>query len=893
MNSQSLKLHQTLHGYMRGHELLSSSTELLAIDLDRLVQLSDLSGYPVASSFAPYLTCYPLPSQEYYAFACTWLDGDAPRDGCVLTHTILIPMNVWENAEVSALRVNELFRRPNRLEFKDYSFAIEVPEEFSQLRKEEKPDIHRVVANYFVNGQPLVVLDIDSYVGNKILPSFLDLLWPSLRARFTGCTYALQPRQIAKRQFDLQFAPAEALSKYSRIPDSQLIRRLEEPLKKEDPRVDRLLEIINLEWTGKGTLTGFFGSDVWSELPADPTALYRLVILDDLNKRSEQTPSSSIAALDVLGGIFPNSHIAVHAKEQALATAIKRAMSQPLSSKLEYLAAIALRCSKSSFGKHRKLRRDLVKEISRLSVDDPESALEAMSRSKGRNAPLFSGIGKAVPAWSVYNHQLLGAFGDRCPAQMESLLRYAPEVALAHLMAMAGSNQDEERGVKNILNWYDWSRSYVRSLIAKAITETELFSRDEALVDIVIEHAGVKQLPSIYSAILVDPHKVWRSARSLESLVHKFPAESRGAILEVGIKTDLAADLLVATLSSSSSGFNIIESLRSLSVTGYAKAAAAFVRHYLDIHESSIEIENKSEDWLQLWLDGETAPSKPIISASRILLQRFDNSSIALRLNPKKSYYFESDESFAGILGDAVLKSMVHAYLSNEMSEATLSSWLRNVLISKRVQRSEDLGLSLIQDGNMPYSYGAMLWRYVRVVNEETTVSPRKLESICTWLFACCKSTWNQEMTNEWRRILEHVQETSRQVCRIEVDALNTALDNPNLPLLEIVAQTFPRVYRATAPKASQTLFEIMWAGAFDLGVGLRKRLLTAFRTSDWPPAKLGDIALEAGIAEEIFRELHAIDSRYCNFLASELRLAWKEHPNLHKIWKLLEKLNR
>jgi hypothetical protein len=893
MNQRSLILHQTLHGYMRGHELLSSSTDLNTADLDRMVQLSDLSGYPVASSFPPYLTCYSLPSLEYYAFACTWLDNDAPRDGCVLTHTILIPMKEWKNADISAQKIYELFRQPNRLNFSEYSFEIDVLRESDELRRERKPDICRVVSNYFVNGEPLVVLNLDSSVGNKILPAFLDLLWPSLRGQFTGCTYSLQPRQIERRQFDIQFAPADALSKFSRIPESQLIRRLDEPSKKEDARVDRLVELVNREWTGEGSLNEFFGDDLWRELPANPTALYKLVIFDDLNKRSEETPSSSIAALDVLGGVFPDSNAAIDAKERALRRAIEHAILQPLSNKLEYFASIALRCSKSSFGKLRKLRRDLVDEISRLSIDAPASALEAMSRSKGRNAPLFTGIGKAVPAWSVHYHELLGEFGDYYPAQIESLLRYAPEVAPAHLKAMAGSRGGIERGIINVLNWYGKSRAYVRSLIGKRITETEIFTYHEALVDIAVEHAGAKQLHLIYSAFLIDPHKVCQFDHALQWLVNKFPVESRRSILEIGIQTDLAADLFVATLADSSDGFQIIESLYSQSVIGFVKASAAFVRHSPSSRVAGLAFAGKSESWLQLWLDGDVPPSKPMISASRILLDQFDNLDISLRLSPKKRYHFEADESFAEIFGDAILRSIVHTYLINNMSEDTLIDWLRNVLISQRIQKSEYFGLNETQTKNISYSNGTKLWKYVRLIGEEVEVSQRKLEWMCTGLFESYKSTWNQQMTDEWRQILQIVQKPSRPLSRIEAAALNIALENPNLPLVEIVDQTFVRVYRATAPRASQTFFEIMWTNAFESGVGLRKRLLTAFRESDWPPEKLGDIALDAGIAEEIFRDLHSIDSAYFNFVYKELTHAWANQPKLHKILKVFEKINR
>ena len=43
----------------------------------------------------PYLTVYPLPSRQFFALARTWLDDEAPRSGCVLTHTLLIPLEDW------------------------------------------------------------------------------------------------------------------------------------------------------------------------------------------------------------------------------------------------------------------------------------------------------------------------------------------------------------------------------------------------------------------------------------------------------------------------------------------------------------------------------------------------------------------------------------------------------------------------------------------------------------------------------------------------------------------------------------------------------------------------------------------------------------------------------
>ncbi|TIP45708.1 MAG: hypothetical protein E5X69_14720, partial [Mesorhizobium sp.] len=61
---------QQLHGYRNGHELLSGTIRLPARDQDLVDRLSDIAG-PIGpgEKFAPYLTCYPLPSGSHYIVA--------------------------------------------------------------------------------------------------------------------------------------------------------------------------------------------------------------------------------------------------------------------------------------------------------------------------------------------------------------------------------------------------------------------------------------------------------------------------------------------------------------------------------------------------------------------------------------------------------------------------------------------------------------------------------------------------------------------------------------------------------------------------------------------------------------------------------------------------------
>ena len=116
-----LDVHQLVHGYDHGHSLLAASTTLAREDLDLVGRLSDLSGtLGTDLEVAPYLTLYPLPSQKFFAVARTWLDDSAPRSGCVLTHTILVPFSVWATEE-SPSRFSAVLRRPTRERLADFS----------------------------------------------------------------------------------------------------------------------------------------------------------------------------------------------------------------------------------------------------------------------------------------------------------------------------------------------------------------------------------------------------------------------------------------------------------------------------------------------------------------------------------------------------------------------------------------------------------------------------------------------------------------------------------------------------------------------------------------------------------------------------------------------------
>jgi hypothetical protein len=203
-------VHQQKHGYRNGHQLLESTVRLERSDQDTIDRLSDLSGQIRPSEvIPPYLTIYPIPSRAYHVVARTWPDLAAPRAGCVLTKSLLIPRELWnENADLQELL--------GRLETPDIDDLGPISDEgvARPLPPSSDPRIPELVEALFLEvRKPIVVFEAGD--AELLATRLVTAFWPAFRNEFSVCTYALGPRKIGGRDFDLVFAPKSARSKFS------------------------------------------------------------------------------------------------------------------------------------------------------------------------------------------------------------------------------------------------------------------------------------------------------------------------------------------------------------------------------------------------------------------------------------------------------------------------------------------------------------------------------------------------------------------------------------------------------------------------------------------------------------------------------------------------------
>lgn len=119
-----MSIHQMLHGYSQGHNLIQGSIMLSSSeDMDCIATLSDWSEYANTQDEADYITIYPLKNSEYYVIAKTWYANEMKRPGCVWTHSLLI--SYQQLSQIVDFRVFiDIFVRPQNCNFEFYATPL-------------------------------------------------------------------------------------------------------------------------------------------------------------------------------------------------------------------------------------------------------------------------------------------------------------------------------------------------------------------------------------------------------------------------------------------------------------------------------------------------------------------------------------------------------------------------------------------------------------------------------------------------------------------------------------------------------------------------------------------------------------------------------------------------
>lgn len=369
---------QQLHGYRQGHQLLESSTKLEKADQELVNRLSDVAG-PLrpGETFKPYLTAYPLPSGAHYVLARTWQDLAVPRAGCVRTLSLLIPMSNWETVRsladfLSLLDMDLPASSAERISFESTAGTpLPIITEFHMTELIE--------ALFLEERKPIAVFDAPDVelVAVRLLTAF----WPSFRRRFAVSTFALSPRKMIGRSFDLVFSPKDARSRFVSWEGRRIDARGGKDRERHhwSRRIAQCVFISAHPSLLNEDETGFLASD---EIGNEATLRIALLWYDLLAKL-EQSPTAVLGLLDIANTRSTRDVAAIRNLEPALARAARQvATTMPAVDAWTFLDAMTrkLQDSRICLSSAKSIRTSAIELASR----DPRRAVEAVVLSEGR-----------------------------------------------------------------------------------------------------------------------------------------------------------------------------------------------------------------------------------------------------------------------------------------------------------------------------------------------------------------------------------------------------------------------------------------------------------------------------------------------------------------------------
>ena len=289
----SAKLHHQLHGYRSGHQLLQSTARMQRKDQDLIDQLSDMAG-PLrpGEKFDPYISTYPLPSLEYYVFARTEQDFDAPRSGCVKTRSLLVPQRYWES-EASPSALARLLERP----VGDVPIPAPEKDRDSALAPVSSPMLAELIEALFLRDRRAIVV-FDAPMPSTIALRLLIAFWPVMRGSFSLCTSALSPRTLAGKSFDLVFAPETARSRFSDW-DGRRIGPLNKNIGERYRWADQIQQSVFQSDNPTLLNAKYVRALGGGETRVDATFLRLLMLWGDLQERAARSPTAVLGLIDI------------------------------------------------------------------------------------------------------------------------------------------------------------------------------------------------------------------------------------------------------------------------------------------------------------------------------------------------------------------------------------------------------------------------------------------------------------------------------------------------------------------------------------------------------------------------------------------------------------------
>lgn len=861
-----VEVHQLVHGYDRGHELLAQSIRLTGRDLDEVARLSDLSGLQSAEPTPPHLSCYPLPSGQFFALARTWLDDDAGRGGCVLTHTLLVPTFDWMwRIKVRALA--DRLERPSRRVRGELPPLLVDPGAPAAPRPSAPPgqldELQEFCAKLFLEDVETVIWPItpDQHESAEaIFLRLVDVLWPAKRENFAGTTFALQPRRAAAGSFKVMMTPPSAIGRFSNFPSESFIGRRRRPGPEDSRSVRAVSGILNLlvrdaaaPWQDLEALRAV--------LPASGDALLKVSALEDLIVRGQRDPQAYVAAMDVWAGLAPDESVAVNRKAEILRLAINGAARLDEPEAFAQYLAILTRMHRRAFRRLRAARREILDHLEVLVPKHLDLAFAFLNRRAKPPNELLLAIARGLTDARPSPLQLLEQLAISRPGSLLRLLSFAPDLPQLYLRQAAKQGVDDDLAASEILRWLSIAPPWRARRLLRAVSgERQIVANIELLRAVVAEDGGAAfhQIVRLAKAFGQERADV---VTLMGDYAAAFPAKAR-AYLE---QTIVCGAVDIEVFARSLSVRDLPTDLRVLRFESGSTRGRAFSRALRLQETVPAEV---SEDLLLAFFDPQLELPPPAPAEIAALTATARPAAVEPRLLDLLGGKLDRASELAWWMFGAATRRALPA-------GASLEPYLElpQIRSGLRTGWGTDVLQKIGSDGwrTLP---ATTVWRWLARLSADLAV--RKDSTFVDAAEMAIDATLHRidgESVQNWVHVISTAQSEWRAE-RVSALSFARAFATPQSPVSPIFILTFHRMY-AQLPEARQTSFFDLFFPSYGLDRrrDFRRTFVDTFVASSW---RAGDLALaadKAGILKKAVARLVATNhGNYISRMLEDLR---------------------
>ena len=823
-----------VHGYRQGHQLLAASAQLPKADQSVIDQLSDVAG-PLRprERFASYLSAYPLPSGERYVLARTWQDLTVARAGCVRTLSLIIPIADWGAAQSlsSFLGLLEADQLPQ-----ESDAARETVPSSPATPLPPAPDFRAselLEAMFLEEARPVAVFDAPR--PDLLAHRLLTAMWPSMRRRFALSTFALSPRKVGGRDFDLIFAPKDARAKFADWNGRRVDGRSSQSARHRwtGAIVSRVFEqpYPQLLTSREVGLVG--GGDDVDEAGALRIALF----WDELFEKLETTPTAALGLLDIANSGKVHDSLAIRSLEPALVDAVRRAsFDLPVNEAWDFLGAITRKMQGRSMA-HGKGAVDDAAE--RLAGRAPEQAVAFLAQ------PDLRGIGAELLP------RIAGGIGDAFTERAERALLSAEPEVLCRLVAEGGTLIGRVAGDASLINRLGNVLSQLNPSLVDAVS-AELLPRlvedwqlpaarpllmrldGQALAE-EVRHLGTTNdfAASRLAELVVErARKIGARVVVRSALAELPPSEHRDGVLawtldaspddaawllhESQLPDDAASGLLVGLLREA-------DDHQLFAIVSDARVSA----------EVMCTLERSAADLLPRVVFADDIPLDAFVSVVRTVLPKADENTkarIADRaLHRCLSSHFAGDElgflaTILGIVGERLDGAWVARMGLDRSVRASVAS--RNMVAFRKAPQPARL---------------KVVWSIAEVA--EVLSNRRSFDLDAAAAESCAQMMFEAEKV------------TPAGLLNAAGHLLPMLMRQRKDPVSPMIAASFPVIYRELAKEDDvPDLLKFVPFFDWDRCKAARQELVSAFMSSTWPPSDLALTACRCADVGKILR---------------------------------------